>query len=150
MKYRYSFILAILLLCAEHAVADSISAGQPRIFDAMPNVTVHQDETIVTLLDRKSNRGEHQLTEISGWRVQVFSSNKAQSAKSDAIALEKRLLSQYGGAVYVQYATPWWKVRVGDFRTRQEALEFKDELIKLFPELVSDAYVVPDIIQVVL
>lgn len=120
------------------------------IFSEMPNVTVHQDSAIVRLINDKRDGTERKETKIQGYRVQVFSSNNAKTAKNAAFDVERRL--QDAGVqepIYVQYNPPFWKVRVGDFRTQADAKLYKDELIKQLPQLVSDSYVVRDEIIVV-
>jgi hypothetical protein len=47
-------------------------------------------------------------------------------------------------AVYVISEPPFWKVRLGDFLTREEAIEYKNQLNILFPHLQGSTYVVPD------
>jgi hypothetical protein len=86
--------------------------------------------------------------EIAGYRVQIYSSNQQQKAKTEALRLEEKLKDQLGQTVYVQYAPPFWKVRIGDFRTYEEAREYKKEVVRLFPELLGDTYIVRDQIKV--
>lgn len=62
-----------------------------------------------------------------GWRVQVFASSNLQLA--DDKAAEFRTTSPH--PVYVEYEPPFYKVRVGDFMTRQEADRFKDETARM-------------------
>ena len=50
--------------------------------------------------------------------------------------------------VYVLYMPPFWKVRLGDFRTYDDAKEYKKQFVQQFPELMGDTYIVRDKIQV--
>ena len=114
------------------------------ILDAMPNVLVHQDSAITLLLEDKSynrQRGQHQ---VSGFRVQVYASNTPQVAKNEALDLYETISSQVNMPVYVISEPPFWKVRLGDFLTREEAIEYKNQLNVLFPHLQGSTYVVPD------
>ena len=79
-----------------------------------------------------------------GWRVQVYSSNIPVQSKSEALTLEAKLKDAIDQPIYILSTPPFIKVRVGDFRTQEEALSFKNELIGLFPELVGDTYIVRD------
>ena len=90
-------------------------------------------------------RGEYQ---VNGFRVQVYSSNEPQVAKNEALELSELLSSQLHIGVYVNSEPPFWKVRLGDFLTREEANEFKLQVIKLFPELQGSTYIVPDLVTV--
>lgn len=118
------------------------------IFQQMPNVTIHQDSTIVKLLERKANGTEQTVKEIDGYRVQVFSSNQQQQAKAEALQMEKTLREQLTEEIYVSYSTPFWKVRIGNYRTHEAAMRAKEEIIRALPELQSSTYVVKDKIQV--
>ena len=118
------------------------------ILDAMPNAIVHQDSAITLLLEDKSynrQRGQHQ---VSGFRVQVYASNTPQVAKNEALDLHEALSSQVSMAVYVISEPPFWKVRLGDFLTREEAIDYKNQLNVLFPHLQGSTYVVPDQVTV--
>ena len=152
-----------LAVCAEDSIAvqtDTL-AGQtdtvavpavarrvmPNVLDSMPGVQVIQDSTVAQLLQACIQGGE-EWVEIAGYRVQIYSSNQQQKAKTEALRLEEKLKDQLGQTVYVQYAPPFWKVRIGDFRTYEEAREYKKEVVRLFPALLGDTYIVRDQIKV--
>lgn len=83
-----------------------------------------------------------------GFRVQVYSSNRQRVAKDEAFRLESRLNEAFPGVgVYVSYTSPFWKVRIGDFKSMQEARSFTDELLRKFPSLKGDAYTVRERIR---
>lgn len=114
------------------------------ILDAMPNVVVHQDSAITLLLEDKSYNRQRGQRQVSGFRVQVYASNTPQVAKNEALDLHETLSSQVSIAVYVISEPPFWKVRLGDFLTREEAIDYKNQLNILFPHLQGSTYVVPD------
>jgi len=117
------------------------------IFDLLPGVQLVQDSAVAVLLDEAVN-GKHELVEVDGYRVQIYSSNQQQTAKSEALDLEQKLLKSVNQTIYVQYLPPFWKVRLGDFRTYDEAKEYKKQFVTLYPELMGDTYIVRDKIQV--
>jgi hypothetical protein len=80
--------------------------------------------------------------------VQVYSSNEPQVAKNEALELSELLSSQLHIGVYVNSEPPFWKVRLGDFLTREEANAFKLQVVKFFPELQGSTYIVPDLVTV--
>lgn len=108
-------------------------------------VNVTQDERIEkSLTDRnsvhivKSGTGQ-------GFRIQVFSSNVQRTAKSEAFAIEKEIRTAFPETgVYVTYTSPFWKVRVGDFKTSAEAQAFRSELTSAFPNLRNAIYTVKE------
>ena len=118
------------------------------ILDAMPNVVVHQDSAITLLLEDKSYNRQRGQRQVSGFRVQVYASNTPQVSKNEALDLHETLSSQVSMAVYVISEPPFWKVRLGDFLTREEAIDYKNQLNILFPHLQGSTYVVPDQVTV--
>ena len=117
------------------------------ILDSLPGVQIVQDSIMHVLLEEAVN-GKHELVEMDGYRVQIYSSNQQQTAKSEALELEGKLRESITHSIYVQYLPPFWKVRIGDFRTYEEAKEYKKQFVALFPELMGDTYIVRDKIQV--
>ena len=102
---------------------------------------------MTVLLDEAVN-GKHELVEMDGYRVQIYSSNQQQTAKSEALDLEQKLRNAVNQSIYVQYLPPFWKVRLGDFRTYEEAKEYKKQFVAQYPELMGDTYIVRDKILV--
>ena len=117
------------------------------VVNLFPGVQVVQDSAMVMLLDEAVN-GKHELVEMDGYRVQIYSSNQQQTAKSEALDLEQKLRDAVNQTIYVQYLPPFWKVRLGDFRTYDEARAYKKQFVALYPQLMGDTYIVRDKIQV--
>lgn len=118
------------------------------LVDLMENAVVHQDSAIYQLMMDKYLGIERGVQEVSGFRVQVYSSNVQIQAKNEAMLLHQELSKQLTQAIYIISEPPFWKVRVGDFRTREEANAYKETLLKLYPILQSSTYVVPDKVTV--
>ena len=118
------------------------------LVDLMENAVVHQDSAISQLMMDKYLGIERGVQEVSGFRVQVYSSNVQIQAKNEAMLLHQELSKQLTQAIYIISEPPFWKVRVGDFRTREEANAYKETLLKLYPILQSSTYVVPDKVTV--
>ena len=117
------------------------------LLDLFPGVQIVQDSTMAVLLDEAVN-GKRELVEIDGYRVQIYSSNQQQNAKGEALELEVRLKDKINQTLYVQYLPPFWKVRIGDFRTYDEAKEYKKLFVQQYPDLMGDTYIVRDKILV--
>lgn len=118
------------------------------LFEAMQNATIHQSDEITQLLDNRINGSEEQMVEVDGYRLQIYSSNRQQQAKLEAEQMKQTLESQVEEPVYVLSDQPFWKVRVGNFRTIAEASAYKEEFVGRFPHLQTSTYVVRDKIQV--
>lgn len=117
------------------------------VLDSIPGIQIVQDSAMSVLLD-EAIHGKHELVEMDGYRVQIYSSNQQQTAKGEALELEEKVKENLTQSVYVQYLPPFWKVRVGDFRTYEEAREYKKIVVAQYPELMGETYIVRDKIQV--
>ncbi len=165
--------LLLLLPCLYSTANDSIAVnmdqnathehmtkyhGRPLIFDSIqsvadtcaPMVIIRQDQRIEDMIQGKIHgRQERCTTHIQGYRVQVFSSNTQKTAKSEAFKVEKKVKQDYTDIdIYVLYQPPFWKVRLGNFRTQEEAGILRDDLLKTYPNMQGDIYIVKDMIQV--
>jgi len=118
------------------------------ILNLFPGVQVVQDSTVSVLLD-EAITGKKDMIEVDGYRVQIYSSNKQQTAKAEALEMEEQLKEQVNQTIYVQYVSPFWKVRIGDFRSYDEAKEYKKIFVQQFPQLQGNTYIVRDKIQVI-
>jgi len=101
-------------------------------------VTVIQDPRIISLVEKHIYLNEKQ--KIAGWRVQIFFES-GNNSKSRAHSKKGLFLAMYPDmGVYLMFQSPYYKVRVGDFRSRMDAEGFKQKLLGEFP----DAFVVKD------
>lgn len=68
-----------------------------------------------------------------GYRIQVFSSS-GPNARKDALQSQSDFLKVYRDyPSYTKWNYPNWVVRLGDYRTHLEAMEFHNEITSLFP-----------------
>ncbi|MBR4432479.1 MAG: SPOR domain-containing protein [Paludibacteraceae bacterium] len=127
-------------------VAPSVEQSRPNLLDSMPGVEVLQDSAVAQLLE--GVKGTLDWVEIDGYRVQIYSSNQQQYAKTEALDLESKLQDKVNHTIYVQYIPPFWKVRIGDFRSYEDAKEYKKLFVLQYPEMLGDTYIVRDKVKV--
>ncbi len=129
-----NLIFAQVSVTGETAVADSIPV--------LENLNVDQDPRLTKML--KWHIENNQTREgIQGYRVEIFFSS-ALNALEMAQKEKVKFLSLYPDySVHVKFAAPNFKVRVGDFRTKNEALKLEKKIEKDYP----GAFIVPDIID---
>jgi len=136
------------------AVADSLQTDTllvlpyPQILLDMPNAHIEQDSLVTLLMEEKIAGIERGEQEKEGWRVQVYSSNHPKHGKANALLIEQRVKELVNEKVYVIYTSPSWKVRLGDFRTIEEAQTFRDVFKELCPDLADYTYIVKDKIKI--
>jgi hypothetical protein len=150
----FSIFAVILLILCQIQAQKNQNSKRNNIFETLSEtdsithatVKIHQDKRIETLLANK--KATNQATS-NGFRVQVFSSNIQQTAKNNAFNIEKQIQESFPEIpVYVNYSSPYWKVRVGDFKTRFSAQSFRNQLVDKFPTMKSEIYIVPEQIVV--
>lgn len=106
-------------------------------------VSIKQDERLVSLLNNHKALNIQNESKIQGWRVQIYNSSGVDSRK-EAEDIRRKFLERYPDAtVYVIYQPPFFKIRVGDFRTREDAYMLYKQIVQDFPI----SYLVNDIIQ---
>lgn len=146
------FVVAFLIYASVIMAQQNSESKHSDIFETLAmkdsithaTVTIHQDKRIEQIFasNKKLNNSQEQNT-LSGYRVQVFSSNTQRTAKGEAFKIEKQIREEFPNiAIYVNYLSPFWKVRVGDFRTQAQAQSFRSELITAFPYMRSETYIV--------
>lgn len=140
-----STITAIMVVRAQELDEQT---QETTLLDAMPNAIIYQDSTITHLMeDHWAGRVRGEI-EMQGWRVQIYSSNNQLVAKQEAEALKKQLESELTEPIYMDFIQPFWKVRIGNFRTVEEARTYRDLLVQQFPELQAESYPVRDVIKI--
>ncbi|MBR5175577.1 MAG: SPOR domain-containing protein [Bacteroidales bacterium] len=109
---------------------DSTLIGKS-IFNLLPNVTVHQSQAILASMNRQISSNSSRR--LSGYRVRIFNDNK-QNSRGASEAAMGRFKGMYPGiAAYRTYSNPFFKVTVGDFRTKSEAMRLLQQVKGSFP-----------------
>jgi len=116
----------------------------PRLDSTNP-VLVEKDPRIDLLVRKQIEINEVTTREsrrfVPGFRIQVM--NSPDRAK--VFAAKARVFEQFPDwKPYLLYQSPNYKLRVGNFKTQEEAQDAMKQLSKLFP---SGLYVIPDVIE---
>jgi len=110
------------------------------------NVTIRQDSRINLLLNKKiaTNEGK-KIIYFSGFRVLVYMENSQRESKATAFEREKMIKEKFPELpTYVSFTSPFWKLRIGNFRTYADALVQAKNLKNAFPAMSNDISVVRD------
>ena len=120
------------------ATVDTTLVGKD-VFLLMPSremgdragVKINQTEAVKDAMRKQvADNGSRTL---NGYRVRIFFDNK-QTARVESEETLKRFESMYHDVVaYRTYANPYFKVTVGDFRTRSEAVKLLERIKGAFP-----------------
>ena len=101
------------------------------IFDYTSGVSISQSAAVREGMLR--HIGSNSGRKMSGWRVRIFFDNKQDSRVKSETALKDFQARYPGYGAYRTLANPFFKVTVGDFRTKSEALELLERLRRDFP-----------------
>ena len=94
-------------------------------------VTVKQPESIRAGLAKHIEDNKSEV--ISGFRVRIYFNN-TQNARGESEAAQRRFEAAHPGIfAYRSFVNPFFKVTVGDFRTRSEAMKLLQEISSEFP-----------------
>lgn len=145
MKYILS-VIALLATAFVGLNAQNIFSELKTSKEGQGEVTISQSAEIETLLDRKKSAwaNKKQLT-FSGYRVQVYMGNHQKQSKDEATQREHSIKATHPElSTYLTFSSPFWKLRVGDFRTHTEALMLANKLKNEFSKWEGDIYIVRD------
>ena len=110
------------------------------------------DTSIVQYLERPETGGKVKVVQpaqSSGFRIQVFSDNDYRTAKNNALYKEGLIQQAFPELeTYVTFTSPFWRLRVGDFRSYEEAGNALIQLKKEFPQMAREMRVVRDKIHI--
>lgn len=113
----------------------ALEGERSTIFDALQRsglgkgeVVINQSAAIREMVGERMRGANVETTDsltflkVQGYRTQVFSGNNQRVSKDEAFRKEKEIKELFPEIpTYVTYNAPFWKLRVGDFRSHEEA-----------------------------
>ena len=153
MTARSLFTLLFLAACGTftaqaqaYSIDTTIVQSLGRSLDGA-RVVLHQDSVLDVRLSRNSGTlkvDKDGNIATQGYRIQLFSDNKRNSReeaelRSDVVAQDMPQIP-----IYVTYLSPFWRLRVGHYRTLEEANAQMQQLKKKFPKYSVEMRIVKD------
>lgn len=131
----------------------TIRVIQPAELDALTRRGVAQEAPVVAaegaVRENVETDAVGQPVRVAGYRVQVFSDNNQRTAKGEARSKERQLREAFPEFdTYIVYNSPFWRLKVGDFRTQHEAEAAADDIKSRFPAFAREVRVVKDRVNV--
>ncbi len=128
--FIFSFLFATLI--SKAAIKDTVIIHA----DARVDMFVNEE---IAVNKRTANMTSGGL--YKGYRLQVLSTRSREEAfKSKAWFMQ----NEPGQKAYLLFQSPYFKVRIGNFLTKSDALDFKKELARMYAQPV---YVVDDAVE---
>ncbi len=110
--------------------------------EILQKLNVQQDSRVDSLLKNHINMNQRK-NGTDGYRLEIFFESGTK-ARELALQTKTDFLREYPEVnAYISFLSPNFKVRVGDFRTKNEAIKLKNMIRRDYP----NAFVVNDIIQ---
>lgn len=129
-----------------HITADGVNTiQQPEALARLLNNSADTPRETTQQYEETISAESNTHTRIAGYRVQVFSDNNASTARNEARAKSRKINERFPEMrTYVSYTSPYWRLKVGDFRTKREADDAAEEIRQAFPSYAKEIRVVRD------
>lgn len=86
---------------------------------------------------------------VVGFRIQVYTNNNQVSGKRGAEIRGRKLSEKFPDlSTHLTFNSPYWRLRVGDFKIKEEAMLYMQQIQNEFPAFASEVRVVKDYITV--
>jgi SPOR domain len=143
--------LLILILCTAFTSIRANTMQEDRLVSAdslsiWEKLDIQCDEKLNELLKQQSEQNKKNGT-MSGFRLQIYFGS-GENAHSQAIRTKTEFLSSNPDIkTYLIFKSPDFIVRVGNFRTKSEALKMQKTLLYKFPNsfIVADEIALPEL-----
>jgi hypothetical protein len=144
------FIVTFLTITTLLAAQSNAPAGSNDILYRLQQeslngqVRLEVDSLLVANYYRLLEKNRKEVTGVPGYRIRIFSESGV-GAKEQQQRVRARFLSLYPDIdAYYRYDDPYFKVYVGDCRTKSEAIKLYDKIVGDFPNLIR----VPDYVNI--
>lgn len=114
-------------------------------------IRIYQNDRIAALVGKRGEGndldedGTSTYLRSKGYRVHLFSEIASKDSKNKAYNIERKFLEAYPEIhSYITVDGPKIRVRVGDFKTWEEANQLMQELRKKYREISAEAMIVKD------
>lgn len=141
---RFLFI-SIFSLFALSISAQNYSASNKMMLDTNL-ITINKDPRIDLLIKKQAQINEETSRDArsrsKGYRLLVLNTIK----RDEAIQAKTTVYTYFPELkTYLQYQSPYFKLKVGNFKTKEEAENYRDRLNHYFP---SGVFIMQDVIEV--
>lgn len=105
------------------------------ISSQVAEIQIVQDERISKLVNKHVEYSKENEGKFPGWRVLIYFDSGRQ-ARQKAQEIRSQFMKDYPDMkAYKKYEEPFWKVLVGNFRTKSDALKFNEEIASEFKKI---------------
>lgn len=163
-KYRLGLVTLSLMISRSAAVNAQQPSASVTIVDHITAVggnTVSQPSKLTELLvpgdapevdtETPADKKQHQqgVGRMAGYRIQVYSDGNQRDAKKQTQLKAAQVSRRFPNMrTYISYSAPFWRLRVGDFKTRGDAESAAAQLRQAFPSFRNEIRIVRDRVNI--
>lgn len=143
-RSKYPCMKKLLLLLCLFVLKTSF--GQDSLLLSGPSMIVHKDPRADALVKKQAEINDRSRKiagrTMRGYRLLVLNTNN----RDEAIAAKTKIYTHFPDQkAYLTYQSPFFKLKAGNFQTRDEAKRYQTLLNTIFPKGV---FIISDIIEV--
>ena len=158
MRMKQCLLIFLLLYCnsgifAQNSIFDELSLREP----GKGTVTIHQSDAIRTLVGQRSFMdkieiiGDKSYIVMPGYRILVFSGNDQRKSKAEAEEKQSQIKSRFSElSTQIDFTAPFWRLRVGDFLSYEEAFSTMNKLVAAFPAFKKEIQIQKEEVRILL
>ena len=146
MRMLFHIVLTLLLVTAAGSYSNAQivvdeNLEDPSILQQGTGIAIHADPRLAILVEKHRNQQAGGIRHMRGYRVQIYygiDRNVAINRKVDFMRRYPNIKA------YMSYTQPQYRVKVGDFASREDALDLYREMISLY----GACMIVPDYVTI--
>jgi hypothetical protein len=147
LLFLFAFISGIA--ATRGTIARTCQSNSPDSLMIWEKLNIQSDPKVNDLLKQHTIQSKKSGT-FSGFRVQIYFGS-GENAHAKAIKIKNDFLASNPNVkTYLLFKSPDFIVRVGDYRTKSEALKLKKSLLFQYPNafIVADEIALPELIKI--
>ena len=120
-------------------------------------VAIYEDEVIKDIVGRSmqpkrtvySSGDGAQYVKMRGFKIQAFAGNNQRRSKDEAYYKQRLINTSFPEQeTVVIFDSPFWRLRVGNFKSREDANAVLQDMRRTFPGFGKEMYIVIDEVKV--
>lgn len=165
MKFSLTLIALLLLTVVSVPANAQKSSQRNEILNELASdvpgkghVAIYEDESIKHVLGRSmapsrkvysTTDGSVQYYKMRGYKIQAFSGNNQRASKNEAYNKQRLINTSFPQhETVVLFESPFWRLRVGNFKEKADAEEALTEIRRSFPSFGKEMYIVVDEVMI--
>jgi hypothetical protein len=142
-KVYVVILVCLFALCGTNAHAQVVvnDGLSDSVYAYSPNIIIHTDPRLKLVVDKHKGSQRGGIYSGRGFRIQIYYGND----RAQAIQRKLDFMRRYPNIpTYMSYVQPQYRVKVGNFSSREDALDMYRQCISLY----GACMIVPDVVVI--